>query len=220
MKSLPFELQGESLLLHADRALSWPRRKTVLVADVHLGKEHVFARQGVPIPAGPSENSLERLATLIKATASERLIVLGDLMHATPHSDESWMASLTDFLNQHSSLEMIVCAGNHDKPAGQQRIDHRIRWHTERLHQPPFVLQHHPGEDKSGYALAGHIHPMYRLSSRRSHSMRLPAFWFGRRCGVLPAFGSFTGGHVITRQQGDRVCLCGPQAVIEIGRRD
>jgi len=217
MSSLPFELQGESLLLHAERALSWPRLKTVLVADVHLGKEHVFGRQGVPIPTGPSDNSLERLSTLVEQTAAERLIVLGDLMHATPRSNESWIAALATFLDNHSTLEVTVCAGNHDKLAGQERIDRRIHWHNEVVLEPPFVLQHHPGEDERGYALSGHLHPMYRLGHRRRSGLRLPAFWFRKHFAVLPAFGSFTGGHVITRQKGDRVCLCGPQSVVEVG---
>ncbi len=33
---------GEQLLLDGDRALAWPARATVVVADVHLGKDGDF----------------------------------------------------------------------------------------------------------------------------------------------------------------------------------
>lgn len=212
----PIGLEGEALSLHADRAIFWPRRKTLLVADVHLGKEHAFSRQGVPIPAGPSEHSLKRLTRLVIDSLADRLIVLGDLMHATPHTNESWLPALSQFLDDHQTLEVIVCAGNHDKPAGQLRIDQRIRWQTDPLVEPPFVFQHHPGDSYRGYVMAGHIHPVYRLHRRRGGALRLPAFWFTSGHTVLPAFGSFTGGHVITPRAGDRIHVCGPKRVVEV----
>ena len=46
MKALPIELAGEPMLLHAQRALIWPRRATLLVADVHLGKSDLLRRHG------------------------------------------------------------------------------------------------------------------------------------------------------------------------------
>lgn len=35
--------------------------------------------------------------------------------------------------------------------------------------------------------------------------MRLPCFHFGSRCGILPAFGSFTGTATPALEPGDRV---------------
>ena len=77
-------LAGERLELHPERAVHWPARRTLFVADVHLGKEHVFGRRGIPIPGGISAAQLARLAALVARTAAERLVVLGDLMHDAP----------------------------------------------------------------------------------------------------------------------------------------
>jgi len=44
----------ESLILLADRALHWPKRKTLVLADVHLGKDATFRAAGLPVPAGNS----------------------------------------------------------------------------------------------------------------------------------------------------------------------
>ena len=210
------EVVGNILQLHTGRAIVWPERSTLLIADLHLGKEHTFARQGVPIPAGPSQQSLDRLTTLIASTRPERLIVLGDLMHAIPHRHESWLGALSRFLDQHQGLDVQVCAGNHDRTDGQNRVDARVQWHSEPIVEGPFVLQHHPGSDERGYVLSGPVHPVMRIARRRGKPLRAPAFWFRQRHAVLPAFGSFTGGHAITPSSGDRVWVSGPSRVIRV----
>jgi metallophosphoesterase superfamily enzyme len=47
------------------------------------------------------------------------------------------------------------------------------------------------------YVLAGHLHPGVVLGGRAHDRLRLPCFHFGPRSGVLPAFGEFTGMHVV-----------------------
>lgn len=207
---------GEALQLHPERAILWPRQHTLLIADIHLGKEHTFGRHGVPIPEGPSQASLDRLASLIADTQPERLVVLGDLMHAEPTRHESWLDALRDFLDAHNTLDVVVCAGNHDRPAGQDRVDSRIRWHAEPLVQAPFILQHHPGDDERGYVLAGHVHPVLWIGQQRQKKLRVPVFWLRQGHAVLPAFGSFTGGHSIAPAHGERVWVCGPERVVAV----
>ena len=53
--------------------------------------------------------------------------------------------------------------------------------------------------------LAGHVHPAAVLSGRGHDRLRLPCFHFGPAVGVLPAFGAFTGMHVLPRGPQDRV---------------
>ena len=216
MPAIDIEVCDETLQLHPGRAIVWPGNRTLLIADMHLGKEHTFGRLGVPIPAGPSQQSLQRLTILVHETRPERLIVLGDLIHASPSSGESWLKSLADFLDQHRGLDVQVCAGNHDRIEGQKMVDSRVQWHRQPLVDGPFVLQHLPGDDERGYVMSGHVHPMMRITRRRSDSVRVPAFWFRRAHAVLPAFGSFTGGHAIAPTSADRVWVCGPERVIRV----
>jgi len=206
----------ETLLLHADRAVYWPAQHTLLVADVHLGKEYVFSRAGNAIPEGPSEADIHRLAQLVHACGANRLIVLGDLIHAQPSPTEHWLITLGEFLDQHQQLSVEVVAGNHDKPAGRDLLDTRIIWHTESLVEAAFVLQHKPAEDQRGHVLCGHIHPCFRLSAGRNDSVRAPVFWFGAKCSVLPAFGQFTGGHNVRPAKSDRLYMIGPECVLPV----
>lgn len=212
-------LAGERVELHPDRALCWPARSTLFVADVHLGKEHAFGRGGVPVPGGVSERGLARLARLAATTRVERLVVLGDLMHDVPGEGESWLAALSGFLDAHASLSVEVCAGNHDRDEARPRLDPRLVWLDEPHADGPFVLRHHPGDDPRGYALAGHVHPVWRLGGRRGDAMRLPAFWARPGHLVMPAFGEFTGGHRVARDEGDRVWVAGPDRVVPVARR-
>src|SRR3954452_24919812 len=94
--ALSVSLAGESVELHADRALFHPRTTTLYVADVHLGKTAAFRAAGVPLPAGTTASNLERLGRLVARTGAERLIVLGDFLHAaagrTPALDAAYRA--------------------------------------------------------------------------------------------------------------------------------
>ena len=67
-----------------------------------------------------------------------------------------------------------------------------------------------------GYALAGHIHPAVRLSASGEKSVRLPCFWFGARCGVLPAFGAFTGSAEVLPRRGDQVFVIAEEEVLQV----
>ena len=214
------ECCDEQLYLHHERAIYWPGQRSLLVADVHFGKEHVFGRAGIAIPGGISQLNLDRLSQLIETSGAEQLIVLGDFMHASPTAGECWLASLVRFLDRHSELAVQVVAGNHDHKAGRKLVDSRIGWVDTRLIIAPFVLQHEPGDDACGYRLSGHLHPAFRLSTGaakgRGESLRAPAFWFRERHAVLPAFGEFTGGHAIKPDPGNRIYLCGPDCVLPV----
>jgi metallophosphoesterase superfamily enzyme len=75
------------------------------------------------------------------------------------------------------------------------------------------ALAHHPDPVPGAYVLAGHVHPAARLGGRAHDSLRLPCFHFGPAVGVLPAFGAFTGMHVMTRGPEDRVFVVAGDSV-------
>src|SRR6478752_4291038 len=69
---------GEQVTLHAERALFWPRGRTLFVADVHLGKAAAFRAGGVPLPRGATASDLARLTRLVTTTGATRVVILGD----------------------------------------------------------------------------------------------------------------------------------------------
>lgn len=211
---LEIDCAGETLYLHHDRAIFWPRRRLLLVADLHLGKEYVFGRAGLAVPGGSTQSDLERLGALVRYFDAGELVVLGDFSHAPPSGDESWLDAVSLWLDSLPAALSIV-AGNHDRPATRERLDRRIRWYPEERLEPPFLFQHDAAADTRGYGLGGHLHPAIRLSDAGDR-LRLPVFWFREDYAVLPAFGTFTGAHNIRPAAHERVFALAPGAVVAL----
>ena len=111
-------LAGETVELLAERALFWPRARTLFVADVHLGKAAAFRAGGVAIPRGATANDLARLDALIERTAASRLVVLGDFLHAAAGRVPALHAAFTRWRAAHAALSITLVRGNHDVRAG------------------------------------------------------------------------------------------------------
>ncbi|MEM1445211.1 MAG: hypothetical protein AAGF84_04095 [Planctomycetota bacterium] len=72
---------GRRWELRSERVLVDHASRTVIAADLHLGKGDHFRAAGVPVPEQTNADTLDRLATVCEATAAESLIVLGDFFH-------------------------------------------------------------------------------------------------------------------------------------------
>ncbi|MFO1467526.1 MAG: ligase-associated DNA damage response endonuclease PdeM [Steroidobacteraceae bacterium] len=219
--SLAIDWAGEELLLSAQRAVIWPARRMLLVADTHFGKVGVFQRAGMPVPEGIDAHDLTRLSELIEAHAIQRLVVLGDFLHGPPAASGVFFGRFEAWLERHPALLIDIVTGNHDRHGGAGLWPRRIRWHDGPLHEPPFTLVHQdepsPGAGSPARPhLCGHLHPVLSLSSASGDHARLPAFWFTESRAVLPAFGRFTGGASIRAARGDRVFVIAEEAVLPV----
>jgi len=196
---------GATLRLLAGRAAFWPGESTLLVADAHFGKALSFRRLGVPVPSGTTASALALLDRLVDATAARRVVFLGDLLHsARSRSPATWDA-FARWRGQRRALDLVLVRGNHDRHAGDPPPEWGITAVDEPLPAGPFALAHHPDPVAGAYVLAGHVHPAAVLGGRARDRLRLPCFHFGAEVGVLPAFGDFTGTHVLPRGDGDRI---------------
>ncbi|MGZ5084014.1 MAG: ligase-associated DNA damage response endonuclease PdeM [Usitatibacter sp.] len=206
---------GEKLVLLSEKAVFWPARKALFVADFHLGKAASFRHAGIPLPPGTTTENVERLGRAIDRTRASEVVFLGDFLHSKDGRAASTFGRFAEWRESRRALGLTIVRGNHDKKAGDppEAWGARCIEAGERL--GPFVLNHEPGESRGGYALAGHIHPAVRLSSC-GESLRLPCFWFGARYGVLPAFGAFTGNAEVSPRKGDQVFVIAEQEVLRV----
>ena len=210
------EVAGEDLCLNPDRAVFWSRRNTLLVADVHIGKDAAFRAAGIPLPAGGTRDVLSRLSNSLERTGAERLIVLGDFFHSESGRDHETLDQLAQWRSEWSALDIIVVAGNHDIRTGLRDGEIGIKLIPKSVIEEPFVLQHHPEESVDGYVMAGHLHPTALLRDGRIDTLRLPCFVFGERLGILPAFSRFTGRPVYHPVASDRVFVVAENEVIQV----
>jgi uncharacterized protein len=200
---------GAVLHLLPERAAYLPAAGLLLVADAHIGKAVSFRKLGVPVPGGTTRGTLERLSSAIRRTGAQHVVFLGDLLHSARSHAQSTAAGFAAWRREHAALELTLVRGNHDSHAGDPPATWQVRcidgpWHLQGL-GGALALAHHPHALEGAYVLAGHIHPAAVLNGRANDRMRLPCFHFGTQVGVLPAFGEFTGSHVLPRGPQDRV---------------
>ena len=205
---------GARLQLWPHKAAFDPDLGLLLVADAHLGKAVSFRRLGVPVPEATTAEALARLDDLLAATGARGIVFLGDLLHSARVQASATMAALAEWRARHASLDLTLVRGNHDSHAGDPPAALGMRVLDGPLRLGPWALQHQPEPVRGAYALAGHVHPGVLLGGRgqgRAHDrLRLPCFHFGAASGVLPAFGPFTGLHLLPRAAGDQLFAIAP----------
>ncbi|WIH06137.1 ligase-associated DNA damage response endonuclease PdeM [Xanthomonas translucens pv. graminis] len=199
---LDWRLAGEPMTLLGERALYWPARRRLLIADLHLGKADVFRRAGIGLPSGGTALDLQRLAALVQAQAAQELWILGDVLHgAAPAA--AWQRDWHVWRAAHPQLRVAAIADNHDRALAGAGLD--IALLGEQVEDGPFALRHDPAPHAQLHVLCGHLHPLAKLPGMRQ---RWPAFWLREPMTVLPAFSQFTAGVVPVLEAGERLVAC------------
>ena len=208
-------VMDECIQLLAKRAVFWPAKKTLLVADLHWGKAETFQAYGIPVANTIFFHDLERLTSVIQQTGAERLIILGDLIHhingLTPALIDhisAWRAAL-------SELDIVLLRGNHDRFLQDLPTNWQMQLVEECLQDGPFVFMHHPYETPNYYTWCGHLHPTVTLHKGRDR-LRLLCFNIGSRLGILPAFSELTGGADQRRTAQTRLFAIVEEQIIEV----
>jgi uncharacterized protein len=207
---------GEALVLLADKAVWWPAQRMLLAADLHVGKAATFRALGVPVPRGTTSATLAALDALLARWPAQRLVVLGDFLHAAEAHAPATLGALARWRARHAALRVTLVRGNHDDRAGDPPASLAIEAVDEPLRIGGLALCHHPRARSGAYTLAGHLHPCVALGGRAHDRLRLPCFHFGAEVGVLPAFGSFTGMHGVRQRPGERVFAVADGAVVAL----
>lgn len=214
MKELELDCAGEHLVLLPEKAIFWPAARTLIVADLHLGKPASFRRAGIAVPENTTAEDLLRLERVLQSTGTRRVVVLGDLLHARAGMQDVMTAAVQQWRARHAALEFILVPGNHDCASGLAPAAWDFQCVERQWPLGPFLLSHWPMESPSAYVIAGHLHPAIVLREKFGRGVRAPCFWFGKRCAVLPAFGSFTGMSDIVPARSDRVFAIGADEIV------
>lgn len=208
-------VEGQDILLLAERCAYWSQASTLLVADLHLGKAEAMRELGAALPAEAIlEGQLRQLSRAIEATKASRVLVLGDLLHARMGLTER-MVRRVEAWREENAVTMQLVPGNHDREA--ERV--AARWKLEVLEavhsEGPFVFVHFPELAGDGFTWAGHHHPAVTLR-RGADRLKLPCFRVGTRVAVLPAFSRFTAGGPFSPGAGERVFVIAEEHVVAL----
>ena len=207
-------LGGRRLQLLPEHAVWDAAAGTVLVSDLHLGKEAAFRAAAIPVP-DQTAGTLSRLSQLLAWTGAGRLVILGDLLHARRGRCEQMIRQVVEWREQHCELSIELVRGNHGAAAGDPPGEWRMSCVSEPFVSDGLQLCHDP-ERCIGAGLAGHLHPVVRLRGPGRDSLRLPCFLLRREVLILPAFSRFVDGRVLQPGPADRVFAVSEQSVISM----
>ncbi len=196
---IPFA--NTNLLLCGDGCVFIPTSSTLLVADLHLGKDASFRAAGIPVPNSINEATLNLLTESIRRHEAQKLIILGDLIHdrnsLTLELDET-------FARWRQNLDLISCdlvRGNHDRHVMRFPDEWKLSEHDSiTIEQIELVheIKPSPSNKHEPFQIGGHWHPVVFVG-RGADRTRFPCFAVAVNYISLPAFGPFKGGMVQSR---------------------
>lgn len=193
------------------KAIFWEEKRTLIIADLHLGKAGHFRKAGIPISDLVHAKDMLNLEKLINGTQPEHVIFLGDLFHS--EHNRSWSA-FKRWLSEKESLHFTLVLGNHDVLPPQEYQVKNLNI-VDQLDIPPFSFTHIP-ETSMLFNIAGHIHPAVTLQGKGRQRIKRPCFLFKEKQALLPAFGAFTGTARLQVKKSDAVFAISDDAVIRV----
>ncbi|GLB48370.1 ligase-associated DNA damage response endonuclease PdeM [Neptunitalea lumnitzerae] len=202
---------NNNFILHPSGALFWVEEKTLLVADVHIGKTAHFRKHGIAVPTNVSLENFTKLNRLIQFFKPEKIWFLGDLFHSTLNNEwhlfENWV------LQQNAAITLVI--GNHDiiAPTLFKKLGITI---VAEIRTVEFLFTHHPETHATLFNFCGHIHPGYKLRGLGKQLLKLPCFAKKGNQLILPAFGDFTGNYYLTKSEADAIYACTEEAIFHI----
>lgn len=191
---LEITLEGEQITLLPERALLWAAQKTLVVSDLHWGKTGHFRKHGIAVPITTQQQDEIRLAKLVKEHGVERLVIAGDLFHSKQNKE---VDIFSHWREMHPDLDIDLVIGNHDILKPEKYQSWNIRTHKESLLLAPFLITHDIPENCDRFCIHGHVHPAVRLTGKGNQAIKLDCFCEDNDRIILPAFGLFTGNHLL-----------------------
>ena len=207
-------IQSQLVTLRGDGTLYLPGFRSLLAADLHLGKDASFRAAGVPVPGGIDEVTLQQLSLALHESRAERLYVLGDLIHDRHSMTSRLVRQFCSWRESHPRLSLILVRGNHDRHVSRFPTGWRMET-CRRAVLGPFHLMHEVSSssppvdsiERESIEVGGHLHPVARVG-RGADQMRLRCFLVGDRQIVLPALGPFKGGMPVKKGRQKLYPIC------------
>ena len=182
-------VHGERLTCDWAGCVYWREEETLIVSDLHLEKGSSIARSGPFLPPYDTAATLARLAQRIAHWQPGRVISLGDSFHDPFTCERLHPRDGETLAGLMKGREWIWITGNHDPaPPAELGGTGAVEMLIGNL-----TFRHQPQRGSTPGEVAGHLHPVGKIS-RRSKNVRRPCFATDGRRLILPSFGAYTGG--------------------------
>lgn len=205
-------VQNQEFTFTNRRAMFWENQKALILSDLHIGKTAHFRKNGIALSNTIFEKDLERLSLLIDYFKPEKIIFVGDLLHA---GDNSEVTAFCDWKSKYQDLEFLLIEGNHDKINSSLKTKLSLDFSETKLEFQDLIFTHDFKASESKFQISGHIHPGFVLDSAVKNIV-LPCFVVSENQILLPAFSEFTGLDTKNLPKGGRFYVFTNSEIYEI----
>ncbi len=212
-------LGNDVFWLTPQRTLFWETEKTLIVADLHLGKTGHFRKSGIAVPNKVYKEDLQVLLHQVLFFKTQRLIILGDMTHSVANKE---LELFTRWRNDFSLLDIQLVKGNHDILNSRWYQESAITTHDEEMVIRDFCFRHDKSKTFSKlkasdlFTFYGHIHPGVKLHGSGKQQLLFPCYYFTSDHCILPAFSRFTGTYIIRPGKEDNVFAIVANEIIKV----
>lgn len=194
------ELPDFNLILDARKALIHRSSSSLILSDLHIGKQAHLRKNGLALPNYNQQSEFLRIKTLVSEYAIQQIIYAGDLFHSS-HNKET-----QEFIQNILSLGIpqILVQGNHDLiqsiPPEISVVQNFQLGVLQICHQREDAIEN----SETRLIISGHIHPGITMGKGKL-KYRLPCFHLSNNGLTIPAFGDTTGIYIIRPLKSDKV---------------
>jgi DNA ligase-associated metallophosphoesterase len=210
-----FPIRDQTMWLSPEKCMFWENQKSLILCDLHLGKSGHFRKEGIGVPQHILEHDLSRLDAQIEYFLPTSMIIIGDLFHSRQNLEVNYFSKWRKINHR---IEIHLIQGNHDILPAKVYDDLNITLHSEEWKLSSFLFRHERTDNpsKNQYEISGHIHPGIRMKGKGKQSLKFPCFYFTEFEALMPAFGKFTGLHIIEPAKKSLVFAVADNQIIQI----
>ncbi len=194
------------LFLTSDYCVWYEPKRTIILADFHLGRESSMKEQGVSLPRFQKDEILDRLSTIKEKYQPETFIVVGDLKHEFGKNREQEFEEVfevMDYLTESSDL--ITIRGNHDNFLKTLTSKKGVPFYEYSMTVDDLFLTHgHKEMEREGTLIMAHEHPSIKIRDEIGAVLKFPCFLYNEKEDIiiLPAFSPLAEGRDILSTPG------------------
>ncbi|MBJ57152.1 MAG: phosphoesterase [Rickettsiales bacterium] len=179
--------------LQSDGSIFWNKNKTLILGDLHLEKSSYFAKLGNFLPPYDSIQTLARLNSKIRDLDVKKIILLGDIFHDVKGYSRLRKVAFNKLDKICKDLKVIWIIGNHDGQLAPPTVEIKKNYYFDK------VNFNHISDKNSNFEISAHYHPKIYLKIRGKKISR-PCFMVSRNKIIIPAYGTYTGGLDIEKE--------------------
>ncbi len=206
MQNNPFKFTFSDHIFYLlpEKALYWESEKTIILADLHLGKASHFRKQGLPITGEAIKKDYLILNQIIIKYKPEKFLILGDLFHSEVNNE--WDI-FREFIKINANISFELIFGNHDILSADKYNSIGLINRGTMLEIDDLIFTHQPLDvvPENCLNIAGHIHPGVKLQGIARQQARLPCFYRNKGNFIIPAFGHLTGLHILNQTKSTQI---------------